>query len=447
MDERIAPPVHSRRILLIPLLLYLSLGALYLFAVPPGESPDEPGHLQCIEQVAQERRLPRIEPWPSGEWWSRTTLLSGHMCYHMPLYYVASGAVQLTIHQLGASALHYEFPPNNPAWTAGAPAMFAHEQVWGLAETPAVTAVRLLTLASGLLLLWATYQIARAVFPQRPATAVLATTIVAGWPQFVYMSRAISNDVPAAALAAAVLALLLRGRRPQRYIVAAVVAILAGLTKLTAAFTVVIVLAGFALDFRLRPEQRPLLRQSGLLMLAVLGGAALLAALEPTLRANLQASARAFGGSAPAAATFTYWVEVLRLTASSGWARLGWMNVAAPPWQAHLWWAILLAGVAAGLWRLRSQPRAPFVLVLLLLWIGAVVAGYLRINMNRFQPQFRFAFALVPVLAALAAGGYTARPALWPGRRPLVRLGYLALLLFFANLWLVLRLIVSAYST
>lgn len=320
--------------------------------------------------------------------------------------------------------------------------MFAHERAWGLSEIPVVTAVRIFSLGAGLLMLWATYRIARAVYPERPTVAVVAATIVAGWPQYVFMSRAISNDVMAASLSAAVLAILLSRGRPERYIAAAGVASLASLTKLTAAFTMAIVLASFALEYRLRPAQRKFLRPSGFVMLAVFATTALFVALEPIVRANLESSSRAFGGIAPAAVTFSYWVEVLRLTASSGWARFGWMNVPAPLWQAYLWWLLLLAGSAWALWNFRSEGRSLFVVALLLLWAGAVTAAYLRINVNRFQPQFRFAFALLPVLATLTAAGYAS----WFGRRPVLTLALLALLLFSVNLWLVLRLILPAYS-
>ena len=170
--------------MLIPVGLYLSLGLIYLLAVPVGESPDEPGHLQCIEQVAQYRRLPRIDPWPSGEWWSRTTLLSGHMCYHMPLYYVAAGSLQLAVHSLGKAAA-FRVPGKQPEWVNGSPSMFVHEGNWQLAETRAVTAVRIFTLAIGLLTLWATYRVTVALFPAS-VLALAAAALVAGWPQFVY---------------------------------------------------------------------------------------------------------------------------------------------------------------------------------------------------------------------------------------------------------------------
>lgn len=429
---------------LIPLALYLALGLLYLLAVPVGESPDEPGHLQCIEQVTQLRRLPQVEPAPSGEWWSRTTVLSGRMCYHMPLYYVVAGGVQLAVHGLGLSPLHFEFPASNPAWSSGAPGMFVHDGGWGLAETAAVTAVRILSLALGLVILWATYRVALAVYPGQPVIAAAAATLVAGWPQLVFMSRAISNDLLATALSVLVLVVLLRQSLPGRYPLAAIVATLAILTKLTAIFTAGIVLAAYALDFWRYPATRKELARAGLLMVAVFAAGGLLIALVPTLRDHFVAGLRAFGGVAPAAQAAPYWAEVLQLTASSGYARFGWMNVAAPAWQGYLWWALLLGATLLGIlamWRQRERPSA-YLLALLGLWTMAVLAGYLRINLNRFQPQFRFAFALLPVLGTFAAGGYWR----WLEGQPTLAVVMLALGLFLVNLWLLLQLVVPAYA-
>ncbi len=68
-----------------PSILYLMLATLYFLAIPLGESPDEPGHIQCIQQVALYDRLPIVDPKPQGEWWKPGVTLSGRMCYHMPL--------------------------------------------------------------------------------------------------------------------------------------------------------------------------------------------------------------------------------------------------------------------------------------------------------------------------------------------------------------------------
>jgi hypothetical protein len=73
------------------------------------------------------------------------------------------------------------------------------------------------------------------------------------------------------------------------------------------------------------------------------------------------------------------------------------------------------------------------------------LAVYARIQINRFQPQFRYAFSMIPVLAAFSGAGIAAllnRSARWP-RLALVGL---AGLLFLVNLWIIFAILVPAYA-
>ena len=398
--------------LLIPLALYLLLSALYLLTVPVGESPDEPGHLQCIEQVSQHGRLPQVSPRPTGEWWSRTSIVSGRMCYHMPLYYVAGGFLQRVWHELSDAPLHFEFPPNNPAW-GRSPAMFLHVPPWRLAEPAVVTIVRLFTMVLGMIVIWGTHRIATILFPKQGAVALTAAILVAGWPQFLYMSRAINNGFLATTLSVLVLVTLLASRRPVRYVWAAILATLALLSKLTAVFTLGVVTTLFivelwhALHTRRTQEWKALLR-AGLAMVVVFCGLFAVIALVPSLRYNFAQSVGEFRAVPSQATTIAYWAEVLQLTASSGWARFGWMNVATPNWQNYGWWLFILLGAIGGVLNLATNREevSRWEWALVGVWVLGVTASYFRINLNRFQPQFRFAFTLLPVLAVLAAAGY-----------------------------------------
>ena len=40
------------------IVLYFAFSFAYMIVIPVGESPDEPGHMRCIEQVASDRHLP-----------------------------------------------------------------------------------------------------------------------------------------------------------------------------------------------------------------------------------------------------------------------------------------------------------------------------------------------------------------------------------------------------
>ncbi len=107
--------------------LYLLLALLYLWAVPIGESPDEPGHVRCLEQVAIENQLPRMVRFENKtiNWWARENIFSDYMCYHMPLYYVTGGVWLRRASGRSGTPEHLEFLPTNPNCN-DTPGMFVH---------------------------------------------------------------------------------------------------------------------------------------------------------------------------------------------------------------------------------------------------------------------------------------------------------------------------------
>ncbi|MEW5986789.1 MAG: DUF2142 domain-containing protein [Chloroflexota bacterium] len=435
----------------LPFILYLSLSLLYLLAVPTGEAPDEPGHLQCIEQVSIEKHLPIVNPPPQGEWWSRGVVLSGRMCYHLPLYYVVSGYSQRAVQGITGSSPHFEFPPENPQW-GDSPAVFAHdptEPFWRIGEPAAVWVLRVEAILLGLVTVWAARQTAVRLFPGDPTSAGLAALLAAGWPQFLFMSRAISNDTLATAWAVVALVLLLDVGRPRRFFWAALVSCLAVLTKFTMLFTLGIVVVTWLLEWLGESSRRAVYVRQGLLAGLPILALTLLLALQPTLRLHVEQTLQSFAAVNPAVLTIPYWLAVWQLSLSSGYARFGWMNVPAPTWQAYAWWVLILLAGGLGLWRaLRLEQRnrrQGLILAVAGVWAAGVFFSYLRINSNRFQPQFRFAFALLPLLAALAAAGLSRLVGRFPRWRqaaaPLLAAG-----LWLTNVWLLLNVLEPAYS-
>ena len=441
----------SKWFLFVPVTLYFVLSFVYLFAIPIGESPDEPGHLQCIEQVARYNRIPITQPEPEGdEWWERGRIVSGQMCYHMPFYYLVGGTLQRSLAWVAAEPLPVELPPNNPEWGVQA-GMFAHSDKSSFLTIPepvTLIGLRLLSMGLGAVTLWATYVVARQIFPAQEAVAVMAATIVAGWPQFLYMSRAINNDVPATALAVATLAVLLQAGRPNRFIIAAALAGLAVFTKLSMSFTVGVVCVAWLLELlRQRQPRWPYIRAM-LICIALWTGEALLLWLHPTLRLHVQQSALSFAAIPAAAWTGSYWGDVFLLTLSSGWARLGWMNLPAPVWHAYIWWAGIGLTTASGVYlalRQQSASRQRLLLLIVAAWWAGVAVAYVRINFNRFQPQFRFALAVLPLLATFSAAGCLS----WLTEKPRWQVGailLLSLVLVGYNLWFVFTVVGPAYG-
>lgn len=392
-----------------PSILYLMLAALYFLAIPLGESPDEPGHLQCIQQVALYNRLPIVEPKPQGEWWKPGVTLSGRMCYHMPLYYVGAGLLQKAIGAVTGSPLAVDFPEYNEAFGETG-VMFLHPNKQRLLqneEPTVVFGVRVASVLLGLAVVWATMATARLLFPRFPMIVLVAGVWIAGWPQFLFLSRAINNDVLATALAAITLAVLLRVGQPDRYLALAALSALAALTKVTMLFVVGAVAAVWILEFVRFSLQRRALVRGAIATLIVWAATATLVHLTPTIRANFWSSARTFSAINEQVFQIEYWLEVGRLTLSSGWVRFGWMNVAAPEATAYLWWSIVfgLAVIGSVCWWRSAPPERNLLAMVLLIWFLGAMASYVRINTAVFQPQFRFLQSLLPIVSALVAGG------------------------------------------
>lgn len=438
----------------LPLALYLLLSVLYLLAIPPGESPDEPSHLQCVEQVALLNRIPIVEPLPRGPWWSRERVISGLTCYHLPLYYFMAGYTQKLLATVTGAPLHYEFPPTDARFASGASvAMFAHAEKTNFlapAEPFTLTALRLESTLLGMLVLWATYRLTRRLAPTSAEAAILGMVLVAGWPQFVFMSRAINNDMLAVALAVAALAVLVGYDQPRRYILIGALSAAAILAKLTMAFAVVVAALGWVMEWRATSEAglRRRLWRGGLMGLAILLALLLLLALHPTLRTNILMTIRSTSALNPSAQTIVYWQNVFTTTLQSGWGRFGWMNLATPDMQVYAWWGMLgisgLIGLIAVVRQADSASGRWRAVLLCAAWTVCVLGMYVRIQMNRFQPQFRYAFAIVPVLSAFAGIGLARLAGRSVFRQRLLVL-LLSALLLAVNLWIVFAVLVPAY--
>jgi len=138
----------------------------------------------------------------------------------------------------------------------------------------------------------------------------------------------------------------------------------------------------------------------------------------------------------------------LKLSISSGFARFGWMNVPAPDWQAYVWWGAIVVLTFSGLWSILKAPldqRQKVQLVVLFIWTVGVAATYLRLNMNRFQPQFRYAFPLLSVITLFAATGYRRlwKRGRWSANVPLI---VLVTGLIVINVYLILFVIGPVYA-
>ena len=408
-------PRHSFWLNSLPYLLFGFLAVIYLIVIPTGESPDEPSHLRCIEQVSVQKRLPFVDPPSGGEvWWHPEAILSGYVCYHMPLYYLMAGGTQLIITAVTHQPSTYQFPPHNYDFGPQAN-LFEHSQrkpsPWQITDPGHIVGLRLLSIILSGLVVWSTIQITRYLVPEQTETAVIAGLIVAGWPQFVYFSRSINNDILATALALLILVGLLNVGKPNRYPLLAFLSTLALLTKLTTAFTIVVLLIAWSLEaWQQRKNLQPYLKNLALCII-IWSIAGLFIFFQPTINQNVTYGLNYLSWFPERIKTSIYWLDVAKMTLSSGWVRFAWMNLAVPMGHAYGTWLIVgsLVTIGGGYILQKSQRvstnRLFTQILILIVWVGSGLASYIRINMTHFQPQFRFIFVLLPVIIAIGTIG------------------------------------------
>ena len=337
--------------LLLIVVCYLALATTYSVVTPLGEGPDEPGHAAYVFFLAQTGRLPdqRANEVP-GE---------GHQ---PPLAYLLALPAALW---LPAAERRYEQPGNlRFVWAGGAqPNAVAHgtSEFWPWrGPVLAWHLMRMFSVACGGATVALTYALAKALQrAERRATIrswqsaipLLAASLVAFNPQFLFIGGLVNNDALLAALCALTLWLCVHGslqRGPWHAAALGAVLGAALLTKQSALVLVpVIVLAGgwglatgvSGLPSSPAPQRREWQVRN---LLITFGVAALVCGWwfvrnwqiygDPLGLAAFQAEfqTQAFDSTNVAA-----WQAGLGQLFSSYWARFGWMNVSPP--VALLW--------------------------------------------------------------------------------------------------------------
>jgi len=193
--------------LLVILILFCLLAASYSVIVPLGEAPDEVPHFTYIRYIAEHHRLP--------------VGAEEHEGFQPPLYYLLGAASTFWVDTSDFAARangDYSFTDDLPPFN-----LLLHTteesfpyRGWALAWH----LIRLLSVAMGATTVWATYWIAREIFPQDKYIAVGAAAFNAFLPQFLFISGVINNDNLAACLSALMLLVtvkILRGARGYRH--------------------------------------------------------------------------------------------------------------------------------------------------------------------------------------------------------------------------------------
>lgn len=418
-------------------LLYLLLASLYHVAVPLGEAPDEPGHIRYVLFLASEQRLPvQRQPYETSD-----VPGEGHQ---PPLAYLLATPAALWL-PAEQRTLYLTANPQF-TWSGGtdtAAFMRASNQYppWQ-GVTLAWHLARGFSTLWGLVTLACIWGIARTLAPDDVWLAVLATTLTATLPQFLFTSVIVTNDALLIALAAAILwgcvALLANPTPPPHPLrLIALLGLLCGLAMLTKQSALLLLPIAAWSIWRVGYMRGVLLWAT--LIVGVAGWWYLRNLGLYGDPMGLQSFRSTYATDPMRWSDGQAWGSALWQLLRSSWAFFGWINLPAPVWVYVLY--ALVSVVAGAGWLLRRHPLPVawlpvlFLPLLALAWLlsFAAVAGLVAW-------QGRLIFPALAAFALLLAAGLRHLHLL---PRPLIG----GLLVGLAGLaaWLPLGVIAPAY--
>jgi hypothetical protein len=410
--------LKQHRGILAILLAFLILGGVYGTITPIFEKADEIQHYFHVKYIADRKGLPVLAP--------QSEELYAQEGGQPSLYYLLGAAVSFWINTDDAE----ELLDYNPFVNLGVPSrdgnknIVLHTLQEGFPYRGATLAVRLLRCVSvlfGAVTVLVTYWLALETFAGRKAVALGAAAITAFNPQFIFTTSAVNNDGLLTALCtlALLLCVLLIGRGPsvRRYVGLGVVVGLAALTKLTGLGLLVLVFVSLIVVAR-RCSLRESIRGGAI----VLGLVVLLAGWwyvrnwalygDPTA---MNMFFNALGGTPGREFTLSTLVRELEGFKLSYWAVFGWFNVLASTWVYRFFDLVTLLGILglplAVLRGLKRRSSVSFAsLLLIVLWIGVVAAGYVRYNQLIDAATGRLVFPAIACFSILLSWGLVQLP-------------------------------------
>jgi hypothetical protein len=384
------------------LLVFVLLASVIAFRTPAYESADEPGHVENIETLVSGHLYGMSSTCPVDQ----PTRCSGTEAHQPPLYYLIMAGWQLAV---GV--------PARPPYHGPADIAYAAEHGFFIHHSAAAHRfllwLRLPDVILGALAVFLTFRAALLVTDD-PWTPVVAASVVAFLPRFVFLSSFVTNDnlvnVLGAALLLTTLRFMLKPTRWRMTVVGLVVGLLV-ITKLSALPLVLLLpLIAYLQQGRRRRVE-----------LTVVGGATGLLVsgwylIQNTVRygsplaseASKRYLAKIGGlGTFPGHPYHVHnplslvLVHVPSLIFQRFWYESGW-NVYRWPWPVSLvFWAVL----AAGLVGLAHRPLATRIFVPL---IAIALLGFGSVWVVAFQTATynpRLALVGLPALAVLVAKG------------------------------------------
>ncbi len=400
--EGTAPPLimmRTRLPLLVIILVYLLLGALYAVETPPWEAPDEPAHYNYIAYLVEEGRFPVLQ---MGDW---------------PNHYLKEIKAAQFPPDMSIAPIRYEFHQPPLYYLLAAP-IYGLARSWPLGQQ--VVILRFFSLLQGAFLLAVAYAAIKEVFGH--FLALTAVAFMATVPMHLAMTAAINNDTLGELVLASVVWLCLlamkggwsRGR-----------ALLGGILLGAALLTKTTIYAPAAAAIAVAGLYRWKRNNEGLNYLGLIFGVGLALSSWWFLRNGL-----VYGGldifgwgrhdaivvGQPTTAEWVsrfgarkVFVDFLAVSFRSFWAQFGWMGVLVDSRIYDLLFVLCLAialGLLVRIWRgERLGPLQKWSLGLLLIVFLLVFASHLWYNLKFVQHQGRYLFpALLSIGLVFALG-------------------------------------------
>ncbi|MEP7293291.1 MAG: glycosyltransferase family 39 protein, partial [Chloroflexota bacterium] len=399
--------LKTERILLILLLLaYLLVGALFAIRTPAWQAPDEPAHFNYVAQVAANGCCPLLE---AGDWDSaylerlKSARFAPELLDRLP-------TIQFEDHQ---PPLYYLLASLVFKLTNGS-----------------LIALRLLSVLIGAGVVTGAYAVGKALLPQQPQIALGTAALVAFLPQHVAMLAAVNNDSLAELSVAVTLWLTIRYVKTDRVRVWQL-GVLVGvglLTKVSTIFLVGLVLLAIVLKWWIERDSEGKRRALPLASLAAFAlPVLLLGGLWWARNLSIYGFPDVFGlgrhNLVVADQTRTadriaevgagsYLLDGIATTFRSFWGQFGWMAFPLQGWMYTL--ILIFLGIAAAGWLVgwrRPLPPEPDRAAQKAAWliVGltalAALAQYVYYNLEFLQLQGRYLYpGLIPVGIGVALG-------------------------------------------
>ncbi|MSP13586.1 MAG: phospholipid carrier-dependent glycosyltransferase [Chloroflexi bacterium] len=435
MHPRSPFSAHPARMLWFLIAAFSGVTFIFSLTAPVLEAPDEPSHVSMIQYIATRLALPVQRPpddFPAGQEGSQP-----------PLYY-ALGALLFSLSP--APEVAPDWLDHNPhidssrllgrqdnrnLWVHHAAENFPFQ-----GDVLGIHLARLLSILLGAATIWLTFNLARELFPDRPAVTWLAAWLVAFNPSFVFLSAVVNNDngiTFASTLMLWLLARWLRRGGSTRQGIVLGVALGAALLMKTSGLALVPLVIGallfpplwphirrlgalakFPAPLERLPEIQSALGQVGLVLLLALGIAGWWFARNLLLYGDLLGWQAMLLSVAPMIRPQPLDVlSTLRAlwdARNTYWAIFGWTNILLPAWVYpgfDLLVGLALAGLAWGAGRRGAAAwRAWLPRLLLVIWPVAVLASLVRwLQINVAADQGRLLFPAIGAIAILLALG------------------------------------------